>query len=110
MWRASASKPPPPKAWAIPAVRKGWRRRPWPPCASVRRHKVKLPRASAVVSTVFGIGYFPQAQGTIMSAIAVPLAILIAIFGGGGMGLLGSAIIVLVIGILASADYVRESG
>ncbi len=71
---------------------------------------MKLPRAAAVVSTVFGIGYFSVAPGTIMSAIAVPLAILIALFGGGGMGLLGSAIIVLVIGILASADYVRETG
>ena len=50
---------------------------------------MKLPRAAAVVSTVFGIGYFPQAQGTIMSAIAVPLAILLAHHwprrhGGGG--------------------------
>jgi phosphatidylglycerophosphatase A len=71
---------------------------------------MKLPRASAVVSTVFGIGYFPQAQGTIMSAIALPLGILIAMYGGGAMGLLGSAIIVLVIGILSCSDYVRETG
>ena len=71
---------------------------------------MKLPRASAVVSTVFGIGYFEVAPGTIMSAIAVPLAILIGLFGGGGMGILGSSIIVLVIGILATADHVRETG
>jgi phosphatidylglycerophosphatase A len=71
---------------------------------------MKLPRASAVVSTVFGIGYFPQAQGTIMSAIALPLGILIAMYGGGAMGLLGASIIVLVIGILSCSDYVRESG
>jgi phosphatidylglycerophosphatase A len=71
---------------------------------------MKLPRASAVVSTVFGIGYFDVAPGTIMSAIAVPLAVLIAIYGGGGMGILGSSIIVLVIGILSCADYVRETG
>ena len=71
---------------------------------------MKLPRASAVVSTVFGIGYFEFAPGTIMSAIALPLAILIAIHGGGGMGLIGAAIIVLVIGILSCADYVRETG
>jgi phosphatidylglycerophosphatase A len=71
---------------------------------------MKLPRASAVVSTVFGIGYFPQAQGTIMSAIALPLAILIAMFGGGAMGLLGATLIVLVIGILSCSDYVRETG
>jgi phosphatidylglycerophosphatase A len=71
---------------------------------------MKLPRASAVVSTVFGIGYFPYAQGTIMSAIALPLAILIAMFGGGAMGLLGATLIVLVIGILSCSDYVRETG
>lgn len=71
---------------------------------------MKLPRASAVVSTVFGIGYFEVAPGTIMSAIAVPLAILIAIYGGGGMGILASSIIALVIGILSCADYVRETG
>jgi phosphatidylglycerophosphatase A len=71
---------------------------------------MKLPRASAVVSTVFGIGYFPQAQGTIMSAIALPLGILIGLRGGGAMGLLGASLIVLVIGILACAEYVRETG
>jgi phosphatidylglycerophosphatase A len=71
---------------------------------------VKIPRASAVVSTVFGIGYFPQAQGTIMSAIAVPLAILLAIEGHGGMVVAGAAIIVLVIGILSCSEHVRETG
>jgi len=69
---------------------------------------MKFPRASAVVSTVFGIGYFPYAQGTIMSAIALPLAILIAMFGGGAMGLLGATLIALVIGILACSEHVRE--
>ena len=71
---------------------------------------MKLPRASAVVSSVFGIGYFQIAPGTVMSAIAVPLAVLIGIYGGGGMGVLGSSIIVLVIGILSCGDYVRETG
>ncbi|MBN9589814.1 MAG: hypothetical protein BGN85_04300 [Alphaproteobacteria bacterium 64-11] len=71
---------------------------------------MKMPRASTVVATVFGIGYFEYAPGTVMSAIALPLAILIALFGGGAMGILSSAIIVLVIGILASADHVRETG
>src|SRR5882757_8945047 len=70
---------------------------------------MKLPRASTVVASVFGIGYFEFAPGTIMSAIAVPLAILIGLRGGGGMGILGSSIIVLVIGILACADHVRET-
>jgi phosphatidylglycerophosphatase A len=71
---------------------------------------MKIPRASAVVASVFGIGFFDVAPGTIMSAIAVPLAILIGIFGGGGMGILASSIIVLVIGILACGDYIRETG
>jgi phosphatidylglycerophosphatase A len=71
---------------------------------------MKIPRASAVVSTVFGIGYFGQGQGTIMSAIAVPLAILLAVKGGGGIVVAGAAIIVLVIGILSCSDYVRETG
>ena len=69
-----------------------------------------MPRASAVISTVFGIGYFPQAQGTIMSAIALPFGILIAMYGGGALGLLGAALIVLVIGVVACADHVRETG
>jgi phosphatidylglycerophosphatase A len=71
---------------------------------------MKLPRASTVVASVFGIGYFEFAPGTIMSAIAVPLAIMIGLRGGGGMGILGASIIVLVIGILACADHVRETG
>ena len=69
---------------------------------------MKLPRASAVVSTVFGIGYFPQAQGTIMSAIAVPLAILLALHGG-AMVVIGGALVALVIGILACAEHARET-
>jgi phosphatidylglycerophosphatase A len=71
---------------------------------------MRFPRASTVVASVFGIGYFDIAPGTIMSAIAVPLAILIGIFGGGGMGILGASIIALVIGILACADHVRQTG
>jgi phosphatidylglycerophosphatase A len=71
---------------------------------------MKIPRASTVVASVFGIGFFDVAPGTVMSAVAVPLAILIGLFGGGGMGILASSIIVLVIGILACGDYVRESG
>ncbi len=70
---------------------------------------MKIPRASAVVSSVFGIGYFPQAQGTIMSAIAVPLAILLAMHGG-AMVVIGATLVVLVIGILACAEHVRETG
>jgi phosphatidylglycerophosphatase A len=71
---------------------------------------MKLPRASTIVASVFGIGYFEFAPGTIMSAIAVPLAILIALFGGGAMGVLSASLIAFVIGVLACADHVRETG
>ena len=70
---------------------------------------MKLPRASTVVASVFGIGYFEFAPGTIMSAIAVPLAILFALHGGGAMGILSASLIALVIGTLACADHVRET-
>ena len=67
-------------------------------------------RASTVVASVFGIGYFQVAPGTVMSAVAVPLAILIAIHGGGGVGLLAASIAVFAIGVLACADHVRSTG
>jgi phosphatidylglycerophosphatase A len=63
-----------------------------------------------VIASVFGIGYFEIAPGTIMSAVAVPLAILIGLKGGGGMGILGASIIALIIGILACGEHVRETG
>ena len=83
---------------------------------------MKIPRAATVVSTVFGIGFFTQAQGTIMSAIALPFAVLAAALlagvvaivllstKGGGVVVFGAAIIALVIGILSCSDYVRETG
>ena len=70
---------------------------------------MKIPRAATVVSTVFGIGFFTQAQGTIMSAIALPFAVLLSTKGG-GVVVFGAAIIALVIGILSCSDYVRETG
>jgi phosphatidylglycerophosphatase A len=70
---------------------------------------VKIPRAATVVSTVFGIGFFPQAQGTIMSMVALPFAVLLSTKGG-GIVVFGAAIIALVVGILSCSDYVRETG
>ncbi|HKQ44041.1 MAG TPA: phosphatidylglycerophosphatase A [Rhizomicrobium sp.] len=67
-------------------------------------------RASTIIASVFGIGYFPFAPGTIMSAMAIPLAIPIALYAGGGMGLLAASLIVLVIGILACGDHLRATG
>ena len=40
----------------------------------------------------------------------MPLAILLAIKGHGGIVVAGAAIIVLVVGILSCSDYVRETG
>jgi phosphatidylglycerophosphatase A len=71
---------------------------------------MKLPRASTVVASVFGIGYFDVAPGTVMSAVATPLAVLIGLRGGGGMGIFASSLIAFVIGVLACADHVRETG
>ena len=71
---------------------------------------MKIPRASAVISSVFGIGYFPVASGTVMSAVALPFAVLIAVRGGGAMGLAGASLIALVIGILSCGEHVRITG
>jgi hypothetical protein len=38
---------------------------------------VKLPRLSTLIASVFGIGFFDVAPGTVMSFIAVPLAAMI---------------------------------
>ena len=67
-------------------------------------------RASTIVASVFGIGYFQFAPGTVMSAVAVPLAVLIAMHGGGGMGLLAASFAAFAIGVLACADHVRATG
>lgn len=70
---------------------------------------MKLPRASTAIATVFGIGYFDIAPGTIMSAVATPLAILIAIRAG-AMSIVGASLIVFTIGVYACADHMRQTG
>ena len=66
-------------------------------------------RASTIVATVFGIGYFEFAPGTIMSAVAVPLALLITVRAG-AMSVVGAALIVFTIGVYACADHMRQTG
>jgi phosphatidylglycerophosphatase A len=66
-------------------------------------------RASSIVASVFGIGYFEFAPGTIMSAVAVPLAFLITIRAG-AMSVVGSCLIVFTIGVYACADHMRQTG
>ncbi|MEO8301033.1 MAG: phosphatidylglycerophosphatase A [Rhizomicrobium sp.] len=66
-------------------------------------------RASSIIASVFGIGYFPIASGTVMSAAAIPPAILIGLYGG-GMALLVSSALAFVIGILACDGHLRATG
>jgi phosphatidylglycerophosphatase A len=66
-------------------------------------------RASSIVASVFGIGYFEFAPGTIMSAVAVPLALLITVLAG-AMSVVGAGLIVFTIGVYACADHMRQTG
>ena len=66
-------------------------------------------RLSTIIASVFGIGYFPIASGTVMSAIAVPLAIVIA-RAGGGVAVIAASLIAFLIGIWACGDHVRATG
>ena len=66
-------------------------------------------RPSTVIASVFGIGYFGIAPGTVMSAVAMPLALLIALLGG-ATALLAASIVVFVIGIYACGDHVSATG
>jgi phosphatidylglycerophosphatase A len=66
-------------------------------------------RAATVTASVFGIGYFGVAQGTVMSAVAVPLAFLIMLRSG-AIGLVCAALIVFCIGIFACSEHMRQTG
>jgi len=66
-------------------------------------------RPSTVIASVGGIGYAPFAPGTVMSAFALPLAILIGLLGG-WLAILMAAQVALVIGIFACDDHVRATG
>jgi len=66
-------------------------------------------RPSTVIASVFGIGYFPFASGTVASAVAVPLAALILLHGG-AIALTGASLIAFAVGIWACGDHVRATG
>jgi len=66
-------------------------------------------RLSTIIASVFGIGYFPVASGTVMSIIAVPFAMYIARHGG-GVVLVAASLLVFVIGIWACGAHVRATG
>lgn len=66
-------------------------------------------RASTVIASVLGIGYFKIAPGTVMSAVAVPLAFLIA-SQGGSIALFGASFLAFGVGVWACGDHVRANG
>jgi phosphatidylglycerophosphatase A len=66
---------------------------------------VNAPRA---ISTLFGIGHAPRAPGTIASAVALPIAGLIA-WSGGRAVLMLAAVLALAIGAWASELYVSHT-
>jgi phosphatidylglycerophosphatase A len=66
-------------------------------------------RISTIIASVFGIGYFPVASGTVMSIVAMPFAIWIA-RAGGGFAVIGASLIAFLIGIWACGDHVRATG
>jgi phosphatidylglycerophosphatase A len=66
-------------------------------------------RVSTIIASVFGIGYFPFAPGTLASAVAVPLAILILIYGG-PIALAAASLIAFAVGVWACGDHVRATG
>jgi len=67
-------------------------------------------RISSTIASVFGIGYFPIASGTVMSIVAVPFAIYIARHFGGGPGVIAASLIAFGIGVWACGAHVRATG
>ena len=66
-------------------------------------------RAATIIASVIGIGYFPVASGTVMSIVAVPLAIFIA-RAGGGAAVIAASLLAFAIGIWACGAHVRATG
>jgi len=65
--------------------------------------------AARLIATVFEIGRFPFAPGTVASAAALPLAWLIS-RSAGPYVLCGAAFLAAAIGVWASDEYMRETG
>lgn len=66
-------------------------------------------RFSTVIASVFGIGYFPFASGTVASLAAMPLGALMLLHGG-GMVLAAASLVAFAIGVWACGDHVRATG
>jgi phosphatidylglycerophosphatase A len=65
--------------------------------------------AARLIATVFEIGRFPFAPGTVASAVALPLAWLMS-RSLGPYALCGAAFLAAAIGVWASDEYMRETG
>jgi phosphatidylglycerophosphatase A len=66
-------------------------------------------RLATLIASGLGIGYFPYAPGTVMSAAAVPLAMLLGFHHGGGIAILLGSLAVFVVGVIACDDHVRAT-
>ena len=68
-----------------------------------------MERLSTLIASGLGIGYIPFAPGTVMSAVAVPLALWIGLHGGAS-ALLVATLIAFVVGVIACEGHVRATG
>ena len=66
-------------------------------------------RFSTVIASVFGIGYFPFASGTVASLAAMPVAALVLLHSG-GMVLAVASLVAFAVGVWACGDHVRATG
>jgi len=69
-----------------------------------------MPRAATVIASVGGIGYAPFAPGTVMSAIAVLLALPIGYHHGGPGTILAASLAAFIAGVYACEAHVRATG
>jgi phosphatidylglycerophosphatase A len=66
-------------------------------------------RLSTVIASMFGIGYFPFASGTVASLAAMPFAVFMLLYGGGIL-LATASLIAFALGVWACGDHVRATG
>ncbi len=66
-------------------------------------------KAATILASCFGIGYFPFASGTVMSAVAAGLAIPLARWGGPS-ALLAASLASFLLGIYVCGEHVRRTG
>jgi len=69
-----------------------------------------MPRLATVIASVGGIGYAPVAPGTVMSAVAVPLAMILGHHHGGPATILAASLIAFAMGTYACAAHLRATG